>query len=233
MLSRPILLLPLGALLIVALPALSFGQAPTPTPGTSGVSVSPHNLNLEGIAVNNEEVCLPCHTAHGAIAGQDALWNHEVNASAVYTLYNTAHTTKHGDKYVGLDEASKLCLSCHDGAIAIDNYGGKTNGTQFMTGDHAVGLNGDLTDDHPVGLSYPIQPDGSAGGDTGGYRDPDDPTFTADGIGTSKGVQLLSMPGGTKGVGCRSCHHSHNSSLGDFLRTDNQYSFLCRKCHTK
>ena len=202
-------------------------------PPTSGVGISPHNLNgFEGLVIENEEICRPCHTPHGAQDYQ-ALWNHEIDGSKSYPLYNTFHTdTKYKDNYVGLDEASRLCLSCHDGAIAVDNYGGKTGGTHFVTGDKAVGNDG-LGNDHPIGLTYPIQPDGTPGGSAHAYRDPDDPESNEGGIGTAKGVQLLTMPGGEKGVGCRSCHHSHNSSLGDFKRVPNTYSWLCSRCHLK
>ena len=109
----------LGLLMSVAAIAAS-----TPSVGTlkpDGISVSPHNMNAIGVQVENQEVCRPCHTPHGAQSTLGALWNHQVNTGAQYTLYKTTSA------YAGLDGSSKLCLSCHDGAIAVDNYGGKTN----------------------------------------------------------------------------------------------------------
>lgn len=207
------------------------------TPKGSGISVSPHNMNAFGVQVENQEVCRPCHTPHNSQAKTlGLLWNHQVNTGATYTLYKTSSS------YVGLDSSSKLCLSCHDGAIAVDNYGGKTTGTHFVTGSKAVGLNGDLSDDHPVGVKYPgtFSADGktwtpsvSNGVPSTSFNDPTAAVFSADGPNGGSGLRLATLPDGSKGIGCGTCHNPHVNSNGDFLRTSMQYSFLCLKCHNK
>ena len=225
--------IPCAALVGVLTPAMIAGDIPSQgVPGSTGVSLSPHNLSRGGVQVGSGQVCLPCHTSHGAQAGQPALWNHRVNTGMTYSLYNTTHSTRFRSNYVGLDTASKLCLSCHDGAIAVDSFSGMTAGTHFVTGTKAVGQNGDLGSVHPVGLRYPGSSfDGKTWRPTPGYNDPTSPRFSAEGVGGNKGVQLIDLADGSKGVGCLSCHSSHNNTNGRFLRTDMKYSFLCLKCH--
>ncbi|MCU7944903.1 MAG: hypothetical protein KZQ87_19725, partial [Candidatus Thiodiazotropha sp. (ex Cardiolucina cf. quadrata)] len=55
-----------------------------------------------------------------------------------------------------MSASSVLCLSCHDGTIALGNMinPGVTNdlGSTFVTGRALVGT--DLSDDHPVSIMY-------------------------------------------------------------------------------
>ena len=223
--------------LILAGPSLSMGQVVLK--GT-GVSQSLHNMNNAAganIAVKNSEVCRPCHTPHNVITNQDYLWNRAAPA-ATYTLYNVAHPyTNYTANYGALDSGSKLCLSCHDGAIGVDNYGGATTNLVKVNAANLVGNSGNLRNDHPVGLSYPgLSADGKTFTPQPGYQNPTLAAFTADGNGTAKGVQLIYLPSGAWGVGCHSCHDSHNTydaTQGNFLRTSMKYSFLCLKCHDK
>lgn len=205
-------------------------------PAGSGVTMSPHNLNTFGVAVENQEVCRPCHTPHNANVTDGPLWNHEINWGATYKLFGIEHNTSFKANYVGLDEGSRLCLSCHDGAIAVDNYGGKTTGTKFITGDKAVGRNGDLSDDHPVGMIYPGVTGKNADGtykyaSAGPYNDPNGTEFTNKGDG--RGISLVELPGTDNwGIGCSTCHGAHGNTKGNFLRVSNTYSFICKRCHT-
>lgn len=99
------------------------------------------------------EICLPCHTPHNANATfPDApLWNHNLSA-AVYTVYSSPTM----DVPVAQPgEISKLCLSCHDGTVALDSFGG-LSGSQFISG--AGNLTTDLSDDHPIGIEWTHPP---------------------------------------------------------------------------
>ena len=197
------------------------------------VSITPHNLNNSGIAVSGLQVCKPCHTPHAALANgrSTPLWNHKLDEGTSYALYNSSSTYegRFGANYSALDEASKLCLSCHDGFTAIDSYGG-AEGTHKIVGDKMIGK--DLMNDHPVGLKYPGMT-GTVWTPTDGFHDPTLAVFSGNGIGASKGVQLVTLPNLDQGVGCRSCHHSHNGAISKFLRTSNERSLLCLKCHVK
>ncbi|MCP4667023.1 MAG: cytochrome C, partial [Deltaproteobacteria bacterium] len=110
------------------------------------ISGSAHDFSTFGWS--NNEICLPCHTPHNANTLPDApLWNHELT-TASYTLYTSSTL----DATMGQpDGRSKLCLSCHDGTVAIDSFGGVTGGTT-ITGDANLGT--DLRDDHPVSFEW-------------------------------------------------------------------------------
>ncbi|MCF6337263.1 MAG: cytochrome c3 family protein [Gammaproteobacteria bacterium] len=91
-----------------------------------------HNLTLDYLnaggptpmdfARNNyTEVCVYCHTPHGANSQINApLWNRTVNPGN-YTVYDRP-TTLGLEGRMNLPGPSSLtCLSCHDGTIAIDS----------------------------------------------------------------------------------------------------------------
>jgi len=149
-----------------------------------GVAATKHNMNLVfGTGtIQDNQVCLPCHAPHNQPdPTQGYLWNHVMPAPAGgYKLYaNTAIGGNiEGALVTGLDSTSKKCLSCHDGSVAVDSYGGYTfnaAGTTSVfgptTGTHTlgtsvdgngsattgfvVGSGGDLSHDHPVGVVYP------------------------------------------------------------------------------
>src|SRR5256885_16891148 len=71
----------------------TFGQ-------TIKLSQSPHNLNnIPGAVVSKQQICLPCHTPHGATQSDpnnkgEFLWNHNTNWTTSYTLYTSVHSTR-------------------------------------------------------------------------------------------------------------------------------------------
>jgi len=171
---------------------------------------------------NTSEICVVCHTPHNAditVTGAP-LWNHEVTTST-FTVYNSATF----DATAGQpDGASKLCLSCHDGTVALDNFGGKTNGTTTIgAGDHNFGT--DLTNDHPVSFTYD-QALATADGEL------NDPTSASSGLGGTITDDLLI--GGK--MECASCHDVHNTVAVNgtkLLVKTNANSALCLTCHAK
>jgi hypothetical protein len=84
------------------------------------------------------EICIFCHTPHGGTPGVDPAWNRKLS-NAVYTTYTSSSLsaldilgrnasgvplTQTGQPVPGLSQpggSSKLCLSCHDGTLAIGN----------------------------------------------------------------------------------------------------------------
>jgi predicted CXXCH cytochrome family protein len=119
------------------------------------------------------------------------------------------------------DASSKLCLSCHDGVTAVDNFGGITTGTFTITGDANIGTN--LSNDHPVSFTYDLA---LATADGGLY----DPATTNSGLGGTISADMLF--GGK--LQCASCHDVHNSAGIDFLLVkSNAASALCLTCHNK
>ncbi|MCW8849664.1 MAG: hypothetical protein OQJ81_06755 [Melioribacteraceae bacterium] len=165
------------------------------------------------------EICLPCHTPHNAnISLTEApLWNHTIT-NASYDLYvGYAMNATVDDP----DGSSKLCLSCHDGTIALDSFGGAPgNDGNKMTGKGNIGT--DLTNDHPISFTYNTA---LANADGGLF----DPSTKITSLGGTIHADLLS--GGQ--MQCSSCHDPHNNVNGAFLLIDNSSSALCLTCHDK
>ncbi|NOX85832.1 MAG: cytochrome c3 family protein [Chlorobi bacterium] len=182
------------------------------------ISGSAHDFSSETWNPSGE-ICIVCHTPHHAdISVTDApLWNHQLS-TATYTVYSSSTL----DATVGQpDGISKLCLSCHDGTVALDNFGGKTNGTTFISGDELLGT--DLSDDHPISFVY----DATLASTDGGLYDP---TTTNSGLGGTIDADMLF---GTK-LECASCHDVHNGSgVAKLLVKSNAASALCLTCHNK
>ncbi|MCF6169192.1 cytochrome c3 family protein [Lutibacter sp.] len=170
---------------------------------------------------NTGEICVVCHTPHNAATMQEApLWNHEVTTT-VFTLYTNATSPSFDATASQPDGSSKLCLSCHDGTVAMDNFGGRTNGADLLTGNKNLGT--DLSNDHPVSFVY----DAALATTDGGLFDP---TSTNSGLGGTINSDLLLA----NKLQCSSCHDVHNGSgLNDLLVVSNTASALCLTCHNK
>ena len=168
------------------------------------------------------QVCIVCHTPHNAKIVADApLWNHQLT-TATYALYTSTTSSTLNATTGQPDGNSKLCLSCHDGTVAVDNFGAKTNGTVFISGKDSLGIN--LSNDHPVSFTYDAA---LVTADPGLY-----PITTASGIGggTIAGTMLF---GGK--MQCASCHDVHNGAgvpVGLLVKS-NAASALCLTCHKK
>ncbi len=170
---------------------------------------------------NTGEICVVCHTPHNADQNVTSapLWNHQVTTSTFQVYTSSTFDGTAGQP----DGASKLCLSCHDGTVAVDNFGGKTNGTNFVGGGKNFGT--DLSNDHPVSFTYD-QALANADGEI--Y----DPTTQNSGLGGTIAQDLLI--GGK--MECASCHDVHNTVAVNgtkLLVKTNNNSALCLTCHAK
>lgn len=182
--------------------------------------------DFSGNAWANNEICIVCHTPHNGTSTSNApLWNRQLSSVASYTLYSSL-TMDAGtaiDPVANSTSNSRLCLSCHDGTVALENFGGVTNGTTtiglYGTGVGNIGT--DLSNDHPISFTY----DAALC-----IADPglNDPTTTPVLNGTITTQMLF---GGQ--LECASCHDVHDNSYGYFLRMDNTNSALCLTCHNK
>ncbi len=186
--------------------------------GFAQITGSAHDFSTATWNTSNQEICIVCHTPHNATTLPDApLWNHALS-TATYTLYasGTLNATM-GQP----DGSSKLCLSCHDGTVAIANYGGVTNGTVFMTGTNLVST--DLSNDHPVSFLY----DAALATADPGLRNP---TTALSGLGGTISANML-ISGKMQ---CSSCHDVHNGAgVAGLLLKSNTGSALCLTCHNK
>ncbi len=211
--AHSIHLLRRGVLPLLIASTLSAGTA-----WADSILNSPHNLSSSGPgsikAVSESEICLFCHTPHSA-ADATPLWNHKMS-TAPYTPYQSSTMKASVGQPTG---SSKLCLSCHDGTVALgmlDNrptpitlQGGVT---RMPIGPSRIGR--DLSDDHPVSFTY----DNSLAIAAGQLRDP------------ATLVNKVRLDGEGK-VQCTSCHDPHNNRFGKFLVRENFGSALCITCH--
>ena len=199
------------------------------TPGT-GVLNSPHDMNVvTGVAPDNQgRACAFCHTPHHAVdlAGQyNPLWSHQPTALAGVTPYTspTFDAEINGALVDPLIGPSRLCMSCHDGAIAPDQHYGSANVAptgRFASDDFAgypsavkniaVGLGGNFGNDHPIGFDIM-----QSMTDKGIFTNvPTTETWLNAGVrGTkqiSAGLYQAAAGAAEKYMTCATCHDVHN-----------------------
>ena len=182
---------------------------------------------IEGTAhdLGQAEICIVCHTPHGGDSSvTDApLWNHEVTTSIAFQPYVGTGSLTATD--VGQPAGiSKLCLSCHDGTVGLDNYGGATGGTAMLgTAPGFVGE--DLRQSHPISFTY----DDLLSTNDGGLFPP---TSTTSNLVANIDDDML-FGAGNDQLECASCHDVHDDTNGSFLIMSNADSDLCLTCHNK
>lgn len=202
----------------------------------AGVEQTKHNFTSATYSPNSfffgtTQVCVFCHTAHNGDMGSGPLWNHEVNQSQSYLMYES--NTLDMNQSTSPHKGSLVCLSCHDGTIAINSLnnvpgtegagtygspgGSALDGAGKLTSSSSAFVDTDLRDDHPVGITYnqALDPDGFV---------------PKTGVSSNYPDKLLS-----EGlyVECSSCHDPHDNTYGSFLIEPNSGSQLCTRCHTK
>jgi predicted CXXCH cytochrome family protein len=156
-------------------------------------------------------LCVFCHTPHNANPTR-ALWNREL-PGVTYQLY--ASSTLHAalNQPTG---SSRLCLSCHDGLLALGNVRVPPPGAPLtlgpLTGPSVLGT--DLSDDHPISFVY----DGALAANRGGLVDPASLPST---LRLDQDRQLQ----------CTTCHEPHEDRHPHFLRMSNVEGALCTSCH--
>lgn len=194
----------------------------------SDIANTKHNLSVSAPAANTvkavseTQICVFCHTPHGADATAAApLWNRSYSAE-LYTPY----TSSSMDAVTGqpTQAASKMCLSCHDGTLAIgavNVLGGQANVNINMDGTNAgkmpdgaygsgsghtrnLGIN--LTNDHPIAFTYDA---GLALAD-GELRDPAAESHIATrSSGVKPRIPLIDETGAGARLECVTCHDPH------------------------
>lgn len=179
---------------------------------------SKHDLSVFGPgpvrALEEDQVCIFCHAPHNA-SPVAPLWNRH-NPTTHYRIYRSTSLDARVDQP---GPASKLCLSCHDGSIALGLTLDRPL-TQPIPMTHLYmpsgpsDLTNDLSDDHPIGFRY----DRALSN-----RDPQ-----------LRPVELVDsrIVLGRRGeVECTACHDPHNNELGNFLRITEREGALCLSCH--
>lgn len=213
----------------------------------SDIASTKHNLSTSGPgtvkATSQSQICVFCHTPHAANSSAPApLWNRDLS-NATYTPY-TSSSLDAEDIFGALSQpggSSKLCLSCHDGTMALGTVGvlntqtnvsialSGTDGGKMPAGPQGESsgftrkLGVDLRNDHPISFTFNdtlAQADGELRRMDSEQRHPAT-TGTVIGIRKSGFKPLLPLqPTGTAGAGqvqCTTCHDPHLDA-SKFLR---------------
>ena len=125
-------------------------------PGIGQISGTKHDFSLKSWAPADNKMCGVCHATHQAKNESSApLWNHQSTAVASYTLYSSPTFNSTGT-ITNPSASSKLCLSCHDGTVALENFGAITTGTNYIPGGSKIGGAGgnDMSKEHPISFDY-------------------------------------------------------------------------------
>ncbi len=99
--------------------------------------------------------CSYCHAPHSGLATGMSLWN-QTQTKATYQLYTSTTYHQKGQQPI-LGSDSNLCLSCHDGTVAVGNtiVSGQITMTGSMNAQDVLGTN--LQSSHPFSLQLPIK----------------------------------------------------------------------------
>lgn len=82
---------------------------------------SPESFWMDRVRNDYWEICVYCHTPHGANSNPELpLWNRTIK-STVYTTYNQGGSATLTQEVSQPGANSLTCLSCHDGQTAIDS----------------------------------------------------------------------------------------------------------------
>ena len=194
---------------------------------TAGIQGSVHDFSQQGWT--GGEFCIVCHTPHDSSNHEQApLWNH-TTSNAVYELYSSPSLVYEPEQ-PGPGNLSRLCLSCHDGTVAIDSFGG-TGGSTTVTGRANLGTN--LRDDHPVGVYWDHQTGTSNLTCNGVCHKLEWSEAAYAYVFTGEAGQEIKFY--NRRVECPSCHDVHNVNVEDvkLLRKTMAGSQLCLHCHPK
>lgn len=191
-------------------------------------------------------ICVWCHAPHHTLKPAELtgdidylpLWNHRVTTQS-FQMYNNGADEPSDQSHQAMSEilanqpgpVSKLCLSCHDGSVAVNEYGfapgditssgvRKGDVPVLMNEDYVIGWGGDLSNHHPIGFDYQA------------VAVTDDEIADIDTVIGNYQIGDLLWAGQME---CTTCHDVHNSkNTGKkLLWVSDKESAFCLTCHLK
>ncbi|MBI5894448.1 MAG: cytochrome c3 family protein [Deltaproteobacteria bacterium] len=226
----------------------------------AGIANSKHDLSSNSSAAiraesgvaGADQLCVWCHTPHAAVTGQGVpLWNKSITVAS----FTTYPTTIGGTAQVPADSIrpmSKICLTCHDGTLAINiviNAPG--SGGYVATGATAGGdwvglgatnklnstygasfLDTDLSNDHPISILYSAI-SATTSANPASLRVTTEVSTITDAAWISRSKSDTKISGQLVGgyIECVSCHNPHSTTNQLFLRGTTAASKICTTCH--
>lgn len=190
----------------------------------ASITESAHDFRSGGWS--GGKICVSCHTPLESDAALSVpVWD-EGGAASSYRLYGSpaaqaARLSPSGN--------SKVCLSCHDGAVATDRSSGPTGSWLIPA---VKGVENTLLNHHAVGFVY----DGEIATPYGRLFDPGARSVT---IGTgeqSRTGTIASVLLYDRRMECQSCHDVHNTfTVGTkkLVKASTDGRTICLACHDK
>jgi len=214
------LFLLVGITVVLQCPLLRAQTAAVPVQADA---LGKHNLSAasgSSVTTQGSLGCTFCHAPHSGLGGVTPLWNQTLSTQT-YTPYSSTTYKQTGGTQPILGKSSSLCLSCHDGTVAIGQSAayGKIPVSGTMNNMDVLGTN--LSGSHPFSLVLPIKdaPDLAVHLATQGT--------TADPTGA---VKLING-----NIECTSCHDPHIQGIDrvaqGFLVRDSSGGQMCLACH--
>ena len=170
------------------------------------------------------DFCLYCHAPHtGLVQGTAPLWNQKLTTQT-FTPYTSSTYHEKGNNTQMLGADSNLCLSCHDGTVAVGNtaaYGQVTMSGSMYTNDvFQENTSTALQASHPFSLVLPLND-------------------ASDLVSTLVNGQTADSTGAVKliqgNIECTSCHNPHVQAKDplnqNFLVLNSINGVLCYACH--
>ncbi len=191
--------------------AIAAQNPPPPQVEVLGV----HDLGAGNSPVRgqNTNACIYCHAPHNALS-TTPLWNQTLSTTQTI-LYPSATNSPGTPTTVG--PTSVLCLSCHDGTVAVGQTVGF--GTLQMTGALSAKLGTDLSGSHPFSIQPQLK---------------DAPSLVATLV-SSHQTKDATVKLVNNNIECNTCHDVHNqfrdTLMPEFLVRANNSGQLCFACH--
>ncbi len=210
------------ALLLISLLSDPFARAQTPPP-IQADTLGMHNMSVtsgSSVTTQGSLGCTFCHAPHSGVGGNTPLWNQTLSGQT-YTPYTSTTYKQQGSSQPILGKSSSLCLSCHDGTVAIGQTAayGKIPVSGTLNNMDSFGTN--LGGSHPFSLVLPIKdaPDLAA-------------SLVTQGV-TADPTQAVKLIAGN--IECTSCHNAHVQGIDTvaqkFLVRDSSNGQMCLACH--
>lgn len=193
--------------------------------GSGTVKDTKHNLSVSGSgnikSPTETRICIFCHSSHNA-SSEGPLWNHKTSSQKTFQTYQRSTMHSRPEQPNG---STKLCLSCHDGTIAVGAVHNRASvipmnnvgsyGEIPATRKSNVGT--DLSGTHPVSVKFDQQVAMASS----------HLKWPVSGLNKSAVIDFNGY------VQCTSCHDPHDDSKSvkyPFWRAST-FSEVCKACH--